>query len=230
METHRPFSQLQAACSIRFNCQIRGQSQSYLAANLVLTVKSLYQRIMELTWEIFGSSGGPTDTKAALAVRSGAKLKDERQQGGSAPTASAPNQFPSGRNIQPGVYSYSMFNKSVSFWSKYIARWVCSYRMLITPIPFRSKYTARCLCSYSMLIRLISYRSKLAKFNSLWKKRVLTNLDDWLTLVYFQLDAQNSYLFIYIIHLLTLRWLMSYIYGAPILDVSRSHTTTQHSR
>ena len=29
---------------------------------------------------------------------------------------------------------------------------------------------------------------------------------------------------------LTLRRLMSYIYGAPILDVSRSHTTTQHSR
>ena len=29
---------------------------------------------------------------------------------------------------------------------------------------------------------------------------------------------------------LTLRRLMSYIYGPPILDVSRSHTTTQHSR
>jgi len=29
---------------------------------------------------------------------------------------------------------------------------------------------------------------------------------------------------------LTLRLLMSYIYGAPILDISRSHTTTQHSR
>ena len=29
---------------------------------------------------------------------------------------------------------------------------------------------------------------------------------------------------------LSLRLLMSYIYGAPILDVSRSHTTTQHSR
>ena len=29
---------------------------------------------------------------------------------------------------------------------------------------------------------------------------------------------------------LTLRLLMSYIYGAPILYVSRSHTTTQHSR
>ena len=33
-----------------------------------------------------------------------------------------------------------------------------------------------------------------------------------------------------VLELLTLRWLMSYIYGAPILDVSRSHTTTQHSR
>ena len=32
------------------------------------------------------------------------------------------------------------------------------------------------------------------------------------------------------VKLLTLRWLMFYIYGAPILDVSRSHTTTQHSR
>ena len=29
---------------------------------------------------------------------------------------------------------------------------------------------------------------------------------------------------------LTFRRIMSYIYGAPILDVSRSHTTTQHSR
>jgi hypothetical protein len=29
---------------------------------------------------------------------------------------------------------------------------------------------------------------------------------------------------------LTLRLLMSYIYGAPILDVSGSHTTTHHSR
>ena len=34
----------------------------------------------------------------------------------------------------------------------------------------------------------------------------------------------------YIMRSLTLRRLMSYIYGAPILDVSRSHTTTQHSR
>jgi len=32
------------------------------------------------------------------------------------------------------------------------------------------------------------------------------------------------------VKLLTFRLLMSYIYGTPILDVSRSHITTQHSR
>ena len=32
------------------------------------------------------------------------------------------------------------------------------------------------------------------------------------------------------VKLLTFRLLLSYIYGAPILDVSRSYTTTQHSR
>ena len=32
------------------------------------------------------------------------------------------------------------------------------------------------------------------------------------------------------VKLLTFRLLTSYIYGAPILDVSRSHTTTQHIR
>ena len=32
------------------------------------------------------------------------------------------------------------------------------------------------------------------------------------------------------IKLRNFRLLMSYVYGAPILDVSRSHTTTQHSR
>ena len=41
-----------------------------------------------------------------------------------------------------------------------------------------------------------------------------------------------TFIFHFWSHLLTLRRLMSYIYiyGAPILDVSRSHTTTQHSR
>ena len=33
-----------------------------------------------------------------------------------------------------------------------------------------------------------------------------------------------------LVSFLTLRSLALYIYGAPILDVSRSHRTTQHSR
>jgi len=41
---------------------------------------------------------------------------------------------------------------------------------------------------------------------------------------------QNLLLVLFLLWSLTLRQLMSYIYGAPILDVSRSHTTTQHSR
>jgi len=48
---------------------------------------------------------------------------------------------------------------------------------------------------------------------------------------YSQLLSWNFFI-VWSIHIffLTLRWLMSYIYGAPILDVSRSHTTAQHSR
>jgi len=43
-------------------------------------------------------------------------------------------------------------------------------------------------------------------------------------------DLTNLDVLCFMEHCLTLRRLMSYIYGAPILDVSRSHTTTQHSR
>jgi len=47
----------------------------------------------------------------------------------------------------------------------------------------------------------------------------------WIILRWFKQAA-----FIICLFTLTLRRLMSYIYGAPILDVSRSHTTTHHSR
>ena len=47
----------------------------------------------------------------------------------------------------------------------------------------------------------------------------------WIFLYKFYYDAR-----IHERQALTLRRLMSYIYGAPIPDVSRSHTTTQHSR
>jgi len=49
----------------------------------------------------------------------------------------------------------------------------------------------------------------------------------WICIRYKLTNKQTNFeLYIYKMILLTLRWLMSYIYGAPILDVSRSHTTT----
>jgi len=51
---------------------------------------------------------------------------------------------------------------------------------------------------------------------------------DWLKSEIYCFDFAND---CYLINsILTLRRLMSYIYGAPILDVSRSHTMAQHSR
>jgi len=52
--------------------------------------------------------------------------------------------------------------------------------------------------------------------------------------IYYLLALLGAHHFLHVsrirVKLLTFRQLMSYIYGAPILDVSRSHTTTQHSR
>ena len=54
--------------------------------------------------------------------------------------------------------------------------------------------------------------------------------NDVLSKFYYQLMHKRTALKWVLKFTLTLRRLMSYIYGAPILDVSRSHTTTQHSR
>ena len=52
--------------------------------------------------------------------------------------------------------------------------------------------------------------------------------------IYYLLALLGAHHFLHISRIrvksLTFRLLMSYIYGAPILDVSRSHTTTHHSR
>jgi len=60
------------------------------------------------------------------------------------------------------------------------------------------------------------------KFCARWVPRLLTADQKTYMCFYQTTDIDHE--------VLTLRRLMSYIYGAPILDVSRSHTTTQHSR
>jgi hypothetical protein len=49
------------------------------------------------------------------------------------------------------------------------------------------------------------------------------------TLRHFSIFIDNFF-FNYAVQPLTLRVLISYIYGVHILDVSRSHTTTHHSQ
>ena len=75
------------------------------------------------------------------------------------------------------------------------------------------------------------YRTKPAQFLG---RNVINPLKPELNPICYLLVLLGAHYFLHIsrirVKLLTLRWLMSYIYGAPILDVSRSHTTTQHSR
>ena len=62
----------------------------------------------------------------------------------------------------------------------------------------------------------------------------LMTLDAELNPICYLLALLGAHHFLHVsrirVKLLTLRRLMLYIYAAPILDVSRSHTTTQHSR
>jgi len=62
----------------------------------------------------------------------------------------------------------------------------------------------------------------------------LNPLNPELNPICYLLALLKAYHFLHVsrirVKLLTFRLLMSYIYGALILDVSRSHTTTQHSR
>ena len=65
-------------------------------------------------------------------------------------------------------------------------------------------------------------------------RNVINPLSPELNPICYLLALLGAHHFIHVsrikVKLLTFRRLMSFIYGAPILDVSRSHTTTQHSR
>jgi len=80
-----------------------------------------------------------------------------------------------------------------------------------------------------------SHSSRFYHPNSIgWGAQIINPLNPELNPICYLLALLGAHHFLHVsrirVKLLTLRWLMSYIYGAPILDVSRSHTTTQHSR
>ena len=80
------------------------------------------------------------------------------------------------------------------------------------------------VCMYLMESDVTVWKSHLLRFNPLNPELNPFNL----------LALLGAHHFLHVsrirVKLLTFRLLMSYIYGAPILDVSRSHTTMQHSR
>jgi len=89
---------------------------------------------------------------------------------------------------------------------------------------------------------LVLLRQDFVKFNPNWLSRAsykvfcvsrINPLNPELNPICYSL-ALLAYHFLHVSRIrvksLTIRLLMSYIYGAPILDVSRSHTTTHHSR
>ena len=84
----------------------------------------------------------------------------------------------------------------------------------------------------SSLMRVVN----IAAFVTSWSlvQRSLNPLNPELNPICYLLALLGAHHFSYVsrirVKLLTFRLLISYIYGAPILDVSRSHTTTQHSR
>ena len=100
-------------------------------------------------------------------------------------------------------------------------RWMERQHLALWRGPFSTQRQARELISGPDL----AIRARLLSFNP---------LNPELNSICYLLALLGAHHFLHIsrmrVKLLTFRLLMSYIYGAPILDVSRSHTTTQHSR
>ena len=109
----------------------------------------------------------------------------------------------------------------------YIRRW-CLWWVNMFPV---ERGIADIQCSGTNLLCGLLY------FRPLWEEqqKVLFNpLNLELNPICYLLALLGAHHFLHVsrirFKLLTFRRLMSHIYGAPILDVSRSHTTTQHSR
>ena len=99
-------------------------------------------------------------------------------------------------------------------------------------LAFMAQMTPAIMKKMSTLFQVTFTESPLA-INYPWHCYIFNPLNPELNPIYL-LALLGSHHFLHVsrirVKLLTLRRLMSYIYGEPILDVSRSHTTTQHSR
>ena len=101
---------------------------------------------------------------------------------------------------------------------------------IITPIIRSYNNCSSSLISYRIISNIINYSVS----NASRLKSYINPLNPELNPICYLLALLEAHHFLHVsrirVKLLTFRLLMLYIYGAPILDVSRSHTTTQHSR
>jgi len=97
---------------------------------------------------------------------------------------------------------------------------------------FLNKYNVKCLMA--LVNHNSAIRRSVLKYAYNIKYMYINPLNPELNPICYLLALLGAYHFFHVsrirVKLLTFRLLMSYIHGAPIVDVSTSHTTTQHSR
>jgi len=120
----------------------------------------------------------------------------------------------------------------------------CSFRLLmmggLSPETCWASYKYRIIkfwyivASCWIFLYEFYYDALIHEHQSNKNKHIFNPLNPELNPICYLLALLGAHHFLHVsrirVKLLTFRRLMSYVYGAPILDVSRSHTTTQHSR
>ena len=108
------------------------------------------------------------------------------------------------------------------------------YTLLLMQLASTERGEKSCLISCRSRVTVLSHRPTVFFWSSLFFPVYRLNLlnAELNPICYLLALLAHHFLHVSMIRVksLTLRLLMSYIYGAPILDVSRSHTTTHHSR
>ena len=123
-----------------------------------------------------------------------------------------------------GGYAYPKLGITDIYCCSYSVFTVCATCNVISPV------------KYVLYFYISTSRSVCAVHNMAVFLQFLNPLNPELNPICYLLAILGAHHFLHVsrirVKLLTFRLLMSYIYiyGAPILDVSRSHTTTQHSR
>ena len=120
-----------------------------------------------------------------------------------------------------------------------LSRLCCIQRKLLCIIAVDFNATGKLLIIYFAFIKYLikkklEYNEALHQLFIDFKKALINPLNPELNPICYLLALLGAHHFFHVsrirVKLLTFRLLMSYIYRAPIPDVSRSHTIMQHSR